>query len=166
MDVSCPQIQCTYDISLVFFQYFSSFISPITRNGNHFTGLSCTSSRNVMEMFYLRKGCHYSLFMYIYEQFWGWGYILSFQCPGVKWQLNEFVTYNTDFCAELRPFTLYFLCNPQIDKGTVNELFPLSKHWTLMIWIKRRANNFDLVAIAVRSLLHQTYSSAQVLYPA
>lgn len=38
-----------------------------------------------------------------------------------------------------------------------------------MIWIKRQANNFDLVVIAVKkkkSLLYQTYSSAQDLYPA
>lgn len=35
-------------------------------NVNHFTGLSCTSSRNVMEMFYLREGCHYLLCLCIY----------------------------------------------------------------------------------------------------
>lgn len=86
MDVSYPTIQCTYDgipssqaQCLVFFSIPLSAFHSLAHNVNHFTGLSCTSSRNVMEMFYLREGYRYSLCVYVYmNSFEGDWYILSF----------------------------------------------------------------------------------------
>lgn len=56
MDVSYPTIQCTYDGIQCSFSISLSSFYPSAHNVNHFTGLSRTSSRNVMEMFYLREG--------------------------------------------------------------------------------------------------------------
>lgn len=75
--------------SPVFFSIPVSSFHSLAHNVSHFTGLSCTSSRNVMEMFYLREGYRYLLCVYVYmSSFEGDWYILSFQCPGLKWQLN------------------------------------------------------------------------------
>ncbi len=53
---------------LCFFSIPLSSFHSLAHNVHHFTGLSCTSARNVMEVFYLREGYRYLLcvFMYIW----------------------------------------------------------------------------------------------------
>lgn len=60
-----------------------------------------------MEMFYLRGVPLFVMCVYVYMSSCdGDWYILSFQCPGLKWQLN--LVKPTTQLAELPPFTQCF----------------------------------------------------------
>lgn len=87
IDMSYPTIQCTYGgIPGSQAQRLSSipFISTFHPSPCNFKGLSCTSSRNVMERgTAICRVCH--VYMNSFEGDW---YILLFQCPGQNWQLN------------------------------------------------------------------------------